>query len=110
MIKKLLYLIVVIVFYSCITDLKSQSLQGTYFVGDDKVTISADENTYYVSREGSELKSRLQYEENTPENDQIWLEWQKGNQTGTYVLKSDYSSGIYTDYRTLKESYVKKIE
>lgn len=110
MLKKILFITAILICFLKLSELSSQSLQGKYFVGDYKITISADDNAYYVSREGSELRWRLQYEENTTENDQIWIEWQKGNQTGTYVLKSDYTSGIYTDYRTLKEFYVKKIE
>jgi len=110
MIKKILFIAAALFLFAGVYGLKSQTLEGNYFLGDQKITISVDDDTYYVKREGTDQRWRLQYEENTPENDQIWVEWQKGNQTGTYVLKSDYSSGIYTDYRTQKESYVKKIE
>lgn len=78
-------------------------------LGDIKVTISHDEEHYYVTYSTDGVKRILQYEENTPANDQIWVEWQNAKQTGTFVLKTDYSSGIYTDYRTQQEQYVKKI-
>ncbi len=87
----------------------SQSFEGDYFLGDGKkVSITHDENYYYINYESDGSKRVLQYEENTPENDQIWLEWLNAKQTGTFVFKSDYSSGVYTDYRTSQESYIKK--
>lgn len=87
----------------------SQSIQGDYYLGDEKVSITMDDNSYYVIYAKDNIKRLLQYEENTPENEQIWLEWQNAKQTGTLVLKSDYSSGKYTDYRSGAESYIKKI-
>ena len=87
----------------------SNTLDGDYFVGEQKVTISHDEEHYYVTYSTDGFKRILQYEENTPANDQIWVEWLNAKQTGTFVLKTDYSSGVYTDYRTQQESYVKKI-
>ena len=86
----------------------SQSFTGNYYLGEEKVSIINDENSYYIVYEKDGGKRLLQYEENTPENDQIWLEWLNAKQTGTLVLKSDYSSGVYTDYRTYKESLIKK--
>ncbi|MEO8513330.1 MAG: hypothetical protein ABI543_07210 [Ignavibacteria bacterium] len=86
----------------------SQSFTGDYNLGDDKISITLDDNSYYVVHETGGIKGKLQYEENTPENDQIWLEWQNGKQVGTYVFKSDYSKGIYTDYKSGQESYIKK--
>lgn len=90
----------------------SQSFTGNYFVGEQKVTITIEDNFYYIIYEDGNIKRLLQYEENTPENDQIWLEWQKvkqtTRQTGTLVFKQDYTSGIYTDYRTGQEFYIKK--
>lgn len=86
----------------------SQSIEGDYYLGDEKVSITMDDNSYYVVYAKDNVKRLLQYEENTPENDQIWLEWQNAKQTGTLVLKSDYSTGVYTDYRTGKDSYIKK--
>jgi hypothetical protein len=87
----------------------SQSFEGNYFLGDGKkVSITHDENYYYMNYESDGSKRVLQYEENTPENDQIWLEWLNSKQTGTFVFKNDYTSGIYTDYRTGEQSYIKK--
>lgn len=90
----------------------SQSFTGNYFVGEQKVTITIEDNFYYIIYEDGNIKRLLQYEENTPENDQIWLEWQKvkqtTRQTGTLVFKQDYTSGIYTDYRTGQEFIIKK--
>ncbi len=87
----------------------SQSIEGDYYLGDEKVSITMDDNSYYVVYAKDNIKRLLQYEENTPENDQIWIEWQNAKQTGTLVLKSDYSSGRYTDYRSGAESFIKKI-
>lgn len=90
----------------------SQSFTGNYFVGEQKVTITIEDNFYYIIYEDGNIKRLLQYEENTPENDQIWLEWQKvkqsTRQTGTLVIKQDYTGGIYTDYRTGQEFIIKK--
>lgn len=87
----------------------SNTPDGDYFIGEQKVTISHDEEHYYVTYSTDGIKRILQYEENTPANEQIWLEWINAKQTGTLVLKPDYSSGIYTDYRTGSESFIKKI-
>jgi hypothetical protein len=78
--------------------------------GDKKVSVSADEMTYWLIYTDDNISDRLQYEENTPENDQIWLVWRNGRQQGTIIFKSDYSSGTYTDYRTAEEFLIKKIE
>ena len=78
-------------------------------IGDKKASIGADEMSYYLIYDDDKTHYVLQYEENTPENDQIWRVW-KGETAGTIVFKSDYSSGMYTDYKTMVESYVKKIE
>jgi hypothetical protein len=87
----------------------SNTLDGDYYIGEQKVTISHDEEHYYVTYSGDGIQRVLQYEENTPANEQIWVEWINAKQSGTLVLKPDYSSGIYTDYRTGSESYIKKI-
>lgn len=87
----------------------AQSFEGDYYLGDEKVSITMDENSYYIVYAKDNTKRLLQYEENTPENEQIWLEWQNAKQTGTLILKSDYSTGRYTDYRTGTESFIKKI-
>lgn len=87
----------------------SNTLDGDYYIGEQKVTIFHDENHYYVTYSGDGIKRILQYEENTPANEQIWVEWINAKQSGTLVLKGDYSSGTYTDYRTGSESYIKKI-
>jgi hypothetical protein len=106
MIKKILFILVIV----CACSVYSQSrISGSYLVGDKKATIGADEMSYWLMYENEEAQ-RIQYEENTPENDQIWRVYLHGNQVGTIVFKSSYSSGIYTDYQTLVESYVKKIE
>lgn len=90
----------------------SQSFTGNYFIGEKKVSITNDDNSYYIVYENEGTKRLLQYEENTPENDQIWLEWQKvyqtTKQTGTLVIKQDFTSGVYTDYRTGQEFIIKK--
>lgn len=86
----------------------SQSLQGEYFLGDMKVSITMDYESYYVIYPDG-TKGLLQYEENTPANDQIWTEKKNGKRIGTWVFKSDHSSGIYTDYNTGKEQFIKKI-
>lgn len=86
----------------------SQSFTGNYFIGEQKASISVDENYYYIIYEADGLKRVLKYEENTPENDQIWLEYLNAKQTGTLVVKQDYSTGVYTDYRSQKESLVKR--
>jgi len=86
----------------------SQSLQGEYFLGDIRVSISMDYESYYVTYPDG-TKGLLQYEENTPANDQIWTERKNGKRTGTWVFKSDHSSGIYTDYKTGAEQFIKKI-
>ena len=87
----------------------SNTPDGDYFVGEQKVTISHDDDHYYITYSADGIKRILQYEENTPANEQIWVEWTNAKQSGTLVLKPDYSSGIYTDYRTGSESYIKKI-
>lgn len=104
--KKLIFSAVV--FLIVASSIYSQSFTGDYFLGDQKVSITFDDEHYYIVYETGGSKRILQYEENTPENDQIWLEWLNAKQTGTLVLKPDYSSGIYTDYRTNQESYIKK--
>jgi hypothetical protein len=73
-----------------------------------KVSITMDYESYYVVYPDAS-KGLLQYEENTPENDQIWTERKNGKRIGTWVFKSDHSSGIYTDYNTGKEQFIKKI-
>jgi hypothetical protein len=85
-----------------------ETISGQYFVGDKKASIHADEMSYYLVYEEDKMVTRLQYEENTPENEQIWLVWYKGKQAGTIIFKSDYKTGTYTDYRTGQESLVKK--
>ena len=84
------------------------SFTGNYFIGEQKAVISVDYDHYYITYDSDGQKRVLQYEENTPENDQIWLEYLNAKQTGTLVIKQDYQSGIYTDYRTQKESYIKR--
>ena len=79
-------------------------------IGEQKAEIRMDEDVYYVYKEGLENRFRLQYEENTLENDQIWLEWQDEKQTGTFILNAGFLSGTYTNYRTLVEYSVKKLE
>ncbi len=101
--------ILVFALFVLTADSYTQQIEGNYFLGDEKVSITHDENYYYINYEKDGSKRILQYEENTPENEQIWLEWLNAKQTGTLILKSDYSSGIYTDYRTYKESYIKRI-
>lgn len=107
--NKIIFTIIFILFSGVVL---SQSLTGNYFLGDKNVTIINDDNSYYIVYEIDGAKRLLQYEENTPENDQIWLEWQKvkqtTRQTGTLVFKQDYTSGIYTDYRTGQEFIIKK--
>ncbi|MBN8585982.1 MAG: hypothetical protein J0M37_12905 [Ignavibacteria bacterium] len=105
--KKLTFVIFFLIFSAAVS--YSQTFDGDYMLGDFKVTISHDEQFYYVTYSTDNVKRILQYEENTPANEQIWLEWVNAKQTGTYVIKQDYSSGIYTDYRTQQESYFKKI-
>lgn len=104
------FFVILFLFFSGV--IYSQSFTGSYFVGEQKVSITNDDNFYYIIYEADGKKRLLQYEENTPENDQIWLEWQKVNQTtkqtGTLVIKQDYTSGIYTDYRTGQEYIIKK--
>ena len=85
------------------------SISGQYFIGEQKASIYADEMAYWLSFENESPAYRLAYEENNLENDQIWTVWKNGKQSATLVIKSDYSSGTYTDYRTDKESFVKKI-
>ncbi|MBZ0203493.1 MAG: hypothetical protein K8I03_10810 [Ignavibacteria bacterium] len=87
---------------------KSQGLVGSYYFGDSKISIVMDDFEYFVVHADG-MKNKLTYEENTPENDQIWVESRKGNTLGHFVMKSDYSSGIYTDYSDGKEQFVKKI-
>ena len=105
--KKYIYTVLLFIFSTAA--LYSQTFDGEYMLGDIKVTISHDDEHYYVTYSTDKVKRILQYEENTPSNEQIWLEWVNAKQTGTYVIKQDYSSGIYTDYRTQQESYFKKI-
>ncbi len=105
--KKTLFIVALFVLF-CGT-VYSNTLDGDYYIGEQKVTISHDEEHYYVTYSGDGIKRVLQYEENTPANEQIWVEWINAKQSGTLVLKPDYSSGIYTDYRTGNESYIKKI-
>ena len=105
--RKILLCITVFLFLSGAA--YSNTLDGDYYIGEQKVTISHDEEHYYVTYSGDGIKRVLQYEENTPANEQIWVEWINAKQSGTLVLKPDYSSGIYTDYRTSSESYIKKI-
>lgn len=88
----------------------SQSLEGTYMVGDKKAHVIMDDYEYFVILEGSEGRGKLIYEENTPENDQIWIEKQSGKRVGTFVLKSDYSEGMFTGYVDNRQYFVKKIE
>jgi hypothetical protein len=107
MIKKLLYILVI----ACTCSVYSQNIiSGTYFIGDKKASISADEMSYWIIHESDNTNCRLQYEENTPANEQIWTVRCGGKRQGTIVFKNDYSSGIYTDYNSGEESYVKKIE
>lgn len=103
--KKLLLFVFL---FSAAAGYSQSTISGTYMIGDKKATISADEMSYWLIHE-NENSYRLQYEENTPENEQIWLVRYEGKQKATIRFKSDYSSGIYTDYTTGSESYVKKI-
>ncbi len=102
------YLAILFVVFAASIPLRSQSITGEYMLGDSKISITNDEMAYYVTYDSDKTQRRLSYEENTLENDQIWTEWYKGKQTGTFIFKSDYSSAIYTNYRTDKEDYVKK--
>jgi hypothetical protein len=90
--------------------LYSQSLEGTYMVGDQKARIIMDDYEYFVIHEDSNDRGKLIYEENTPENDQIWIEKQYGKRVGTFVLKSDYSEGMFTGYFDNRQYFVRKIE
>jgi hypothetical protein len=87
----------------------SQTIEGNYFLGEERIIISADYNNYIVTYSDKNTSSKIVYEENTPENEQIWLEYINGKRTGTFVFKQDYSTGIYTNYQTQKEYYIKKI-
>jgi hypothetical protein len=88
----------------------SQSLEGTYMVGDQKARIVMDDYEYFVIHEDSQSRGKLIYEENTPENDQIWIEKQEGTRVGTFILRSDYSEGMFTGYFDNRQFFVKKIE
>lgn len=103
------YFAILFVICAACLPVRSQSITGDYMLGDSKVSITNDEMAYYVNYESDKTQRRLNYEENNLQNEQIWTEWYKGKQTGTFVFKSDYSSAIYTNYRTDKEDYVKKI-
>lgn len=102
------YLAILFVVCAVCIPLRSQSITGEYMLGDSKISITNDEMAYYVMYESDNTQRRLSYEENNLQNEQIWTEWYKGKQTGTFVFKPDYSSAIYTNYRTDKEDYVKK--
>lgn len=103
------YLAILFLICAAALPVSSQSLTGEYMLGDTKVSISNDEMTYYVIYESDNTQRLLNYEENNLQNEQIWTEWYNAKQTGTFIFKSDYSSAIYTNYRTDKEDYVKKI-
>lgn len=105
--KKALFIFFIL--FSAAAVYSQSSISGTYMLGDKKFSISADEMSYWMMYEEPGDARRLQYEEDIPEGDHIWLVWLNGNQEGTLVFKSDYSSGRYTDYRTGAESYVMKI-
>ena len=105
MIKFIPLLLLVFIFLG---STRSQGLEGNYYFGDSKISIVMDDFEYFVVHSDG-TKNKLTYEENTPENDQIWVESRKGNTLGHYVMKSDYSSGIYMEYSDGKEQFVKKI-
>lgn len=104
------YYLILLFFIAAVSPVFSQSLTGQYLIGESKISITNDEMSYYVLYESDDSQRRLNYEENNLQNEQIWTEWDKGKQTGTFVFKPDYSSAIYTNYRTDKEDYVKKID
>lgn len=106
MIKKITLLFL---FLTCAAAYSQNSISGQYLIGEQKASIYADEMAYWLDFDNDNTAYRLTYEENNLENEQIWTVWKNGKQQATLVLKSDYSSGVYTDYRTDKESFVKKI-
>lgn len=110
MMKKLLYSFAVLFILFAACEVKSQSLEGNYLVGAEKVEIRMDDYAYYVYREGGDIKNSLKYEESTPENDQIWVERKNGKKYGTFVFVSNYSTGVFTNYGYGKESNVKKTD
>jgi hypothetical protein len=103
------YIIIIAALFICVSASESQTILGEYMLGEQKISVTNDEMSYYVYYENDKTQRRLNYEENNLENEQIWTEWDKGSQSGTFVFKADYSSAIYTNYRTDKEDYVKKI-
>lgn len=106
--KKALFIFLIL--FSAAAVYSQSSISGIYMIGDKKASISADEMSYWLLHEDNTEARRLQYEEDIPEGDHIWLVWHDGKQEGTLVFKSDYSGGKYTDYRTGAESVVMKIE
>ena len=108
MIRKLLFLIGVSVFLFGFGEVKSQSLEGSYTIGNEKIEIRMDDYVFYVYRDGGSIKNSLKYEENTPENDQIWIERSNGKRFGTFVFQSHYNTGVFTNYSDGKELQVKK--
>ena len=108
MIRKLLFLIGVSVILFGFSKSMSQSLEGTYTIGEEKVEIRMDDYVYYVYRDGGNIKNSLKYEENTPENDQIWIERKSGKKYGTFVFQSHYNTGVFTNYGDDKELQVKR--
>jgi hypothetical protein len=104
--KKLLFILIIF----CVCKTYGQAtISGTYLIGNEQVSVSADEMSYWLIYETTDNSDRLKYEENTPENEQIWTVWRSGKHQGTIVFKSDYSSGTYTDYNSMVESPVKKL-
>lgn len=110
MIRKLLFLIGVSAILFGFGEVKSQSLEGSYTIGEEKVEIRIDDYAFYVYRDGGSIKNSLKYEENTPENDQIWIERSNGKRYGTFVFQSHYKTGQFTNYSTGKESQIKKTD
>jgi hypothetical protein len=108
MIKKLLYLLGVSIMLFGFSGIKSQSLEGSYTVGDEKIEIRMDDYAFYVYRDGGNIVNSLKYEENTPENDQIWIERSNGKKFGIFVFQSHYNSGVFTNNSSGIESQVRK--
>lgn len=108
MIRKLIFLLGVSVILLGFSEVKSQSLEGSYTVGDEKIEIRMDDYAFYVYRDGGNTINTLKYEENTPENDQIWIERNSGKKFGTFVFQSHYNTGVFTNYSSGKESQVRK--
>ncbi|MCC6864690.1 MAG: hypothetical protein IT280_00865 [Ignavibacteria bacterium] len=100
----------IILFAACNLLYSQSQITGNYFIGNKNAVISVDIDNYYITYETDGLKRVLVYETNIPENDQVWSEYLDSKQTGTLVLKQDYSGGIYSDYRTNEEYVIKRKE